>query len=101
MIMYICPIEYYPNCRVCDGGIYTKVMFFKCFSDLYKFALDNLQDYAIMDIYNKEGNIVGAINHEYDCHSCIGFKLEIYEGMNKGKYKTLDDGRGSLYLEKL
>jgi len=90
--MYLCPIEYYPNCRGHDGGYYNGVEFFKTTEDLLYYALKQIDEYVILDIYDSSGRKVGKVEYEISSHRCSGIKITI----DDKKYRTIDNGKGNL-----
>lgn len=91
---YVCAIDYIPNCPTCDGGYYSKLMFFNSIKEILTYALDNMNQYEVRDIYSTKRHkeldcIVG-----YECgrhaHTGVYFK---HMGLH---IRTQDDGHGKL-----
>lgn len=95
-IKYICPVEYYPNCRGHEVGYYSGVEFFKNIEDLLFFIIKRLDEYAILGIYSSDGIFVGTVEYQISTHNCTGAILNIEEE----KYRTIDDGKGNLTWRK-
>jgi len=93
---YICPVEYYPNCRVHEGGFYDSVKFFENKKQLLDYALKFIVEYVILDIFNIKGKSVGKVEYELGTHNCTGIRLRI----KKENYRTIDNGKGNLIWEK-
>lgn len=89
---FICVVEYFPNCRGCDGGFYDSLKFFETCNDMLQFALENIDDYEIVDCYNIDGEKVGKFKYETSSHRCTGIFFEDEEV----EMKTVDNGLGRL-----
>lgn len=94
--MIICPYEHYPNCRGHDAGYYAGTLFFKDHTDMLQWVLDNMQENAILDMYDYSGNNYGKIEYEISSHRCVGFKFTV---AGKIVARTVDDGRGNLKIK--
>jgi len=90
MKKYICPEEHYPNCRGHEGGYFSCIKFFESKKELLDYALEFIAENVLLEIYNPEGNIIGKIDYEIDCHNCTGIKIRIEEET----YRTMDNGHG-------
>ena len=93
---YICPVEWFPNCRTCDSGYYNQVKFFKTEKELLDYALKSMQDHEIMGIYNPMGKKMGKLIYEKGHHKITGL---IFISKNK-QIRTVDDDNGKLIWEK-
>lgn len=91
-IKYIYPIKYYPNCRGHDGGDYSSTKFFESKEQLLDFALKEINESEILEIYNSQGYKVGVVEYELSSCKCSGIKIIIEDY----KYRTIDDGKGTL-----
>ena len=89
---YICPVNSYPNCRGHDGGYYSHVEFFNSLEDMLKWALENINDYEIIEVYNSDGKKVGKIEYAISNHRCSGITFSS-PGMI---IRTIDNGSGKL-----
>ena len=91
MKKYICPVEYYPNCRGCDCGYYSSTEFFSTVEELLDFALKRKDEHKILDIFDLEGDEAGMIEYEIGTHNVIGIIVRIEDKI----YRLVDDGRGN------
>jgi hypothetical protein len=96
---YVCPVEFYPNCRTHDGGFYHHIEFFTSLKELIKYAFNNKNDFEITSIYSIKGNIPNNIKLEYDLgyHKCNGLVLKVKNNI----FRTVDNGKGVLKWTKL
>lgn len=92
MKKYICPIEYYPNCRVHDSGFYCSTEFFDTIEELLCWAKKFIEGHEIKSIYNTNGEEIGSIKYDLGSHTCIGITISI----DNKQYTTSDDGKGNL-----
>lgn len=91
---YVAIIEYFPNCRVHDGGSPAEPFFFNTLDELKLYVLLNLHEYAVHSIYECETGLLACFDVYYDLssHSAVGAKI-------KGKaldcpWRLVDDGHG-------
>ncbi|KKL99603.1 hypothetical protein LCGC14_1812720 [marine sediment metagenome] len=91
MKKYICPVEYYPNCRGCDAGFYSSTEFFSTVDELLDFILKNKDEHAVIEILDLNGEDIGEANYEIGRHNVVGIVVKV-EGK---KYRMIDDGRGN------
>ena len=89
---YICPIEYFPNCRTHEDGYYRETKFFESIKDLLDFILKRKDEYAILDIYQENGDRIGHVSYKHKDH--IITKITVY--FDNGGFQTRDDGHGNL-----
>ena len=65
MKKYICSTEYFPNCRVHDGGFTGSIQFFETADELRDWVLKCMNDSSIQEIYDPEGGEAGLIKCEH------------------------------------
>ena len=92
---YVCVVDYFPNCRGHEGGLFSHLKFLQTIDEIKDYALSNIKHYAITDIYDAEtGELVPKfeVNYEISNHKCNGILIKY----NEQKFRTLDDGQGKL-----
>lgn len=99
---YIAEIEYYPNCPTCNGGSPSRLEFFDSLHDMLEYALKNLNEYGINEVYrmnfkNKTAKIITdlgsmKLHYEYGRHRLNGITFQC-KGL---KLRTVDNGSGKL-----
>ena len=95
---YVVASDYYPNCRSCDSGYYSQLLFFKNIKEILLWALENKSDYELKTVYScKTGKELFEVGYEIGKHSCTGVYFE-YKGLH---IRTIDNGKGDLIWTKL
>jgi hypothetical protein len=89
-------VESYPTCRGHDGGFAAGLQFFDTAEDLRSWALDHIDDYALNDAYDLDGNIAGDIKYDISGHRCSGIRLKI----ENESWRVADDGSGNKFWVK-
>ena len=98
MSKYVCPVEYYPNCRKHDCGFYSTVKFFNSLKELKDYIMESMIEYSIVDIFDIEGKKIGNVNYEFSNHNVVGAILYIHDNPT---VRTMDNGKGTLTWEKI
>lgn len=98
---YIAEIEHYANCPTCEGGSPSNLQFFDSIKEMLTYALDNLNDYGINNVYrvnfkSKSAKILTEygpmdLSYDYGRHKLTGIKFK-YKTL---KLRTIDDGKGN------
>lgn len=93
MYRYVFCYEYYPNCPVHDGGVYTGLRKVESLEEIMDFALENLNEFGIIDIISLNDDDELYIKYNEESHQFNG--IEIYINNELVKY-TADNGAGKL-----
>lgn len=90
---YVVAVDYFPNCRSCDHGYYSGLLFFNSIKDILSYAVKEKDDYQLNMVYScKNGEPLFEIGYETARHSCIGVFFE-HRGLH---IRTQDNGKGEL-----
>lgn len=93
---YVCSVEYYPNCRSCDGGFSGGLEFFHTAKEMLDWAIKRIDTHAIEDVYLTTGELLNVhLVYETGGHRCSGIRIEV----DGKKFRTIDDGHGNLKWE--
>lgn len=85
-------LEYFPNCRTCDGGFSGGLKFFDSVREVLTWALENIQEYELKEVHGTAtGRIRFELGYEYGRHCCTGMKFKA-KGLSM---RTVDNGSGT------
>jgi hypothetical protein len=89
---YITMVDYYANCRGCDGSTSSRIYFFNDTKEILDFALNNISDHSLdNEFYSGNGEELPIkIRYELGHHSATGITAEV-DGV---KWRTIDNGFG-------
>lgn len=98
-MMYICSIEYYPNCRAHEGGSYSHIEFFNTRLELLDWLILHKDDYKIMEVYGSiNQDKIADIRYEYSIHNVSRIIYNSTDPLGASLH-TIDDGHGKLVWE--